>query len=92
MLERHPDRTFALDEFGPLAIRPVGGVCWAPKGHPQRQPANYNKIHGVRQFHGCYSIGDYELWGVVRERKSADNTLKALKSVRAADVPPPSLQ
>ena len=25
LLEHHPERTFAFDEFGPLAIRPVGG-------------------------------------------------------------------
>jgi transposase len=83
VLERHPDRTFAFDEFGPLAIRPVGGSCWAPAGRPQRQPANYHKFHGVRQFHGCYSVGDDELCGVVRKQKSAANTLKALQSIRA---------
>jgi len=83
VLEHHPDRTFAFDEFGPLAIRPVGGSCWASRGRPQRQPANYHKLHGVRQFHGCYSVGDDELWGVVRRQKSAANTLKALKSIRA---------
>lgn len=27
VLEHHPDRTFAFDEFGPLQIRPVGGAC-----------------------------------------------------------------
>lgn len=83
VLEHHPERTFAFDEFGPLNIRPVGGSAWAPTRHPQRQPANYNKLHGVRQFHGCYSIGDDELWGVVRRRKSAVNVLAALKSIRA---------
>ena len=83
VLEHHPDRTFAFDEFGPLAVRPVGGSCWAPAGRPQRQPANYHKTHGVRQFHGCYSVGDDELWGVVRHQKSGVNTLKALKSIRA---------
>lgn len=83
VLEHHPERTFAFDEFGPLNIRPVGGSAWAPARHPQRQPANYNKLHGVRQFHGCYSIGDDELWGVVRRRKSAVNVLAALKSIRA---------
>src|SRR6202042_3529069 len=35
-------------------------------------------------FHGCYSIGDDQLWGVTREHKGADHTLAALKSVRAA--------
>ncbi len=83
VLERCPDRCFAFDEFGPLAIRPTGGSAWAPAGRPQRQPANYHKRHGVRQFHGCYSIGDDELFGVVRHRKGATNTLKALRSIPA---------
>lgn len=82
VLEHHPNRAFAFDEFGPLAIRPIGGSCWAPKSRPQRQPANYHKLHGVRQFHGCYSVGDDELWGVVRHRKSEMNVLKALRSIR----------
>ena len=81
---RFPDRVFAFDEFGPLAIRPHAGAGWAGKGHPRRLPANYHKRHGVRQFHGCYSVGDDLLWGVVRRRKSAANTLAALKSIRAA--------
>ena len=42
-----------------------------------------HKLHGVRQFHGCYSVGDDELWGVVRRRKSAANTLAALRGIRA---------
>jgi hypothetical protein len=45
---------------------------------------NYHKLHGVRQFHGCYSVGDDTMWGIVRARKSAANTLTALKSIRAA--------
>ncbi|MEV5768165.1 IS630 family transposase [Micromonospora sp. NPDC052213] len=77
-----PQRVFAFDEFGPLVIRPHVGTGWAPAGH--RLPANYRKLHGVRQFHGCYSVGDDQLWGVVRRRKSAANTLAALKSIRAA--------
>jgi transposase len=83
VLAKYPDRCFAFDEFGPLTIQPVGGRAWAPTNKPQRQPANYHKLHGVRQFHGCYSVGDDVLWGVVRRRKGAENTLKALKSIRA---------
>ena len=79
-----PHRVFAFDEFGPLVIRPQAGAGWAPASHPKRLPANYHKLHGVRQFHGCYSIGDDQLWGVVRQRKSAANTLAALKSIRQA--------
>ncbi len=79
-----PERCFAFDEFGPLTIRPVGGSSWSRASHPQRVPANYHKLHGVRQFHGCYSIGDDTIWGVVRKQKSAGNVLAALKSIRAA--------
>ena len=82
-VERWPDRCFAFDEFGPLSIRPTGGSAWAPARRPQRQRANYHKTHGVRQFHGCYSVGDDVLWGAVRHQKSAVNTLAAFRSIRA---------
>lgn len=80
----YPDRMFAFDVFGLLAIRPTGGTAWAPAGEPQRQPANYNKLQGVRQFQGGYSVGDDTLWGVVRHRKSGANTLAGLQPIRAA--------
>jgi transposase len=84
VLEQHPERTFAFDEFGPLVCAPTPGAGWAPKGRPTRLPANYHKLAGVRYFHGCYSIGEDRLWGVVREHKGAGNTLAALRSIRAA--------
>jgi transposase len=31
VINDHPDRTFAFDEFGPLACVPTPGACWAPK-------------------------------------------------------------
>ena len=81
---RFPDRVFAFDEFGPLTIRPHAGAGWMRRTRPGRLPANYHKLAGVRQFHGCYSVGEDRLWGVVRQRKSAANTLAALKTIRAA--------
>ncbi len=84
VLERWPERVFAFDEFGPLAIHPIGGCCWAAKKKPERQRANYHKTCGVRQFHACYSVGDDRLWGVVKARKGTDNSLEAIKSCRAA--------
>ncbi|ALC20022.1 transposase [Streptomyces pristinaespiralis] len=84
VLERFPDRVFAFDEFGPLGIRPTGGAGWAPAGHPERHPATYHRTHGIRYFHGCYSVGDDALWGVNRRKKGATNTLAALRSIRAA--------
>jgi DDE superfamily endonuclease len=79
---KFPQRCFAFDQFGPLSIRPHHGSGWAPVGHPDRLPATYKRTHGIRYFHGCYSFGDDQLWGVNRLRKGADHTLAALKSIR----------
>lgn len=51
VIERVPDRVFAFDEFGPLAVHPIGGCCWAAKKRPQRLRPNSHKHCGVRQFH-----------------------------------------
>jgi transposase len=79
-----PDRCFAFDQFGPLSIRPCHGTCWARKNKPARLPATYHRTHGIRYFHGCYSLADDQLWGVTRHRKGGDHTLAALKSIQAA--------
>lgn len=84
VMEHHLERCFAFDEFGPLAVHPIGGCCWAAKKKPQRLRANYHKHCGVRQFHAVYSLGDDTMWGICRSRKSIANTLAAIKSCRAA--------
>ncbi len=76
------DRCFAFDQFGPLSIRPVHGSSWAPR--PARLRATYHRAHGIRYFHGCYSLAGDQLWGVTRQRKGGDHTLAALQSIRAA--------
>ena len=83
LLERERDRTFSFDEFGPLAIKPEGGSCWAQESRPQRLRANYNKPHGTRQFFGCYSLGQDELFGTIEKRKGWEATLRALQLIRA---------
>ncbi|WP_438452974.1 IS630 family transposase [Streptomyces asiaticus] len=84
VLDRFPDRVFAFDEFGPLGIRPTAGSGWAEHRRPDRLPTTYHRTHGVRYFHGCYSVGDDRLWGVNRRKKGAVNTLAGLRSIRAA--------
>jgi transposase len=79
-----PMRCFAFDQFGPLSIRPCHGSAWARESKPVRLPATYHRTHGIRYFHGCYSLGDDQLWGVNRRRKGGDHSLSALKSIRAA--------
>lgn len=81
---RFLDRCFAFDQFGPLSIRPCHGTGWAREKKPDRLPATYHRTHGIRYFHGCYSLGDDQLWGVARRRKGGDHSLAALKSIRAA--------
>jgi transposase len=78
-----PDRCFAFDQFGPLSIRPCHGSSWALENKPVRLPGTYHRTHGIRYFHGCYCLGDDQLWGVARARKGGDHTLAALKSIRA---------
>jgi len=77
------DRCFAFDQFGPLSIRPCHGSSWARQNKPARLRATYHRTQGIRYFHGCYCLGDDQLWGVMREHKGADHTLAALKSIRA---------
>ena len=84
VISRFPDRCFAFDQFGPLSIRPCHGTCWASKKHPDRLRATYKRTHGIRYFHGCYSLSDDRLWGVLHEHKGGKYTLAALKTIRAA--------
>ena len=84
MTSAYPDRCFASGQFGPLSIRPCHGACWARRKHPVRLRATYHRTHGIRYFHGCYCVGDDQLWGVTREHKGAVHTLAALKSIRAS--------
>ena len=79
-----PGPLVSFHQFGPLSSRPCHGTCWARRKHPVRLRANYHRTHGIRYFHGCYSLGDDQLWGVTREHKGAGDTLAALKSIRAA--------
>ena len=65
VLDRFANRVLAFDEFGPLGLHPVGGNCWSQRGRPQRLRANFHKMAGVRQFHGCYSVGDDQLFGTL---------------------------
>jgi transposase len=84
VIARFPDRCFAFDQFGPLSIRPHHGASWARATRPDRLPATYRRTHGIRYFHGCYSLGDDHLWGVLRRRKGGDHSLAAFRCLRAA--------
>lgn len=71
---RFPDRCFAFDQFGQLSICPHHGSGWVPAGRPDRLPATSTRTHGIRYFHGCYSLGNDQLWGVWLRRQGGDHT------------------
>jgi DDE superfamily endonuclease len=75
---------FRLRPVRAVVDPPCHGTCWAEETRPDRLPATYHRTHGVRYFHGCYSIGDDQLWGINRQRKGGVTTLKALKTIRVA--------
>ncbi len=56
----------------------------APAGLSSRSPAACRRTHGITYFHGCYSVGDDQMWGINRRRKGIDHTWAALKTLRAA--------
>jgi Integrase core domain. len=67
----------ALDEVK------IGGLG-ASRRRIEDNRFTYTRTHGIRYFHGCYSFGDDQLWGVTQRRKGGDHTLAALRSIRAA--------
>jgi len=68
LLEHERERTFAFEEFGPLAIKPEGGSCWAQISRPQRLRANYHKPHGTKQLFAFYSVGADRLYGRIEPK------------------------
>ena len=81
---RFPDRVSRSTSSGRWRSAHATAPAGPAETRPDRLPATYHRTHGVRYFHGCYSLGDDQLWGVIRRRKGGDHTLAALKSIRAA--------
>ena len=71
-----------VDESGPLQLRPVGGATWAPKKHPDRQPATYRRPHGVRHMFSCSDLEGDKLYASIKPRKRRQEFLAFLKTIR----------
>ncbi len=46
----------SFDEWGPLELKPLGGVAWARRRRPQRMRATYHRRKGTEQFLGFYDV------------------------------------
>jgi hypothetical protein len=69
----------AVDEFGPLEIRPQPGSSWARIGHPDRRRATYRRLQGVTFFLGAYDVGGDKLMGRSFDRKRHQEFLVFLR-------------
>lgn len=58
-----------FDEWGPLELRPTGGVAWARTSKPHRVRATYHRSSGTEQFLGFYDVHADCLEGVFSKRK-----------------------
>src|SRR5258708_7233560 len=74
-----PEVIFCVDEFGPLTLQPRPGRQWAAVSgkskEPGREPrprmrATYTRTEGVRPLFTAYELGEDELFGHVKPRKT----------------------
>ncbi len=71
-----------FDEWGPLEIKPIGGVAWAPRNQPQRMRATYRRLKGTEQFFGFYDVHADCLDGLFRKRKRLPEIFEAFQRLR----------
>lgn len=71
-----------FDEWGPLELRPTGGVAWARTDHPFRMRATYRRSQGTEQFLGFYDVHADCLEGVFRKRKRVKEISEAFRRLR----------
>ena len=71
-----------FDEWGPLDLKPLGGMAWAPQKQPWRMPATYRRLKGTEQFLGFYDVHADCLSGLFRRRKRVVDISKAFACLR----------
>ena len=80
--EHNPPVVVAVDEMGPISLKPYGGRTWARSGHPDRVRATYKRTMGVRHLMGMYDYFHKVLRGYFSPRKSGANWVRFLRYVR----------
>ena len=59
----NPPIVVSVDEMGPISLQPYGGHTWAQSGHPDRVPATYQRLGGVRYLMGAYDYYHHRFRG-----------------------------
>jgi transposase len=73
----------ALDEFGPLSLRPWPGQGWFPRRRPRRRRATFRRDKAVRYLMGGLDLTRDELYGQVVEHKDHVAFIDLLRATRA---------
>jgi transposase len=80
--EHNPPIVVAVDEMGPISLKPYGGRTWARSGHPDRVRATYKRTMGVRHLMGMYDYYHRTLRGYLSRRKRGSDWVRFLRYVR----------
>ena len=73
-----------FDEWGPLDLKPIGGLAWARQKRPWRMRATYRRLQGTEPFLGFYDVHADCLSGLFRRRKTVLNISKAFATCDSA--------
>lgn len=81
--QHNPPIVVSVDEMGPISLQPYGGHTWARSGHPDRVPAPYKRLGGVRHLMGAYDYYPKRLRGYLSRRKTGADWVRFLRWVRS---------
>ena len=81
--QHNPPIVVSVDEMGPISLQPYGGHTWARSGHPDRVPATYKWLGGVRYLMGAYDYYHKRLRGFLSRRKTGAEWVRFLRWVRS---------
>lgn len=70
------------DEWGPLEVRPIGGVAWVRQRKPLRMRATYHRRHGIEHFLAFYDVHADRLNGVFSKRRGVAEVSEAFRRLR----------
>jgi Homeodomain-like domain len=78
----NPPIVVSVDEMGSISLQPYGGHTWARSGPPDRVPATYKRLGGVRYLIGAYDYYHKRFRGYLASSKSGAGYVRFLRWVR----------
>ena len=80
--EHNPPIVAAVDEMGPISLKPYGGHTWARSGHPDRVRATYTSLRGSAALDGHVRLLPPHAEGVSLAEEARANWVRFLRYVR----------